>query len=312
MLISLSVRVLAAVCLCSFVRGDELTPYVLGPEDQITIRSLGAEEISDKPFTIDSSGVVTLPMVGPVKAAGLTVNQFESSLAGKLKEFYWEPKVAVTVSEFHSQPVSVIGAVNTPGIQQLRGRKTLIEILSLSGGLRPDAGSRISIQRAVAHGVIPLPGAKLDSTGQYNVAEVSLRSIMDNSHPEGNILIQPNDVISVPRADMIYVVGEVKKAGGFPLNERETVSVLQAISLSEGLQSTASPGAVRILRQQKAEGDRQEIAVDLKGIMSGKIPDVPLQSNDILFVPTSQAKRASIRAIEAAIQLGTGLVIWRR
>jgi len=287
----------------------DVAPYVLGPDDQITIRALDAEEISDKPFTIDTSGYVNLPMLGRIQAAGLTVPQLESAIAAKLKEFVWEPHVAVTVSEFHSQPISVIGAVNTPGVQQLRGRKTLVEVLSGAGGLRPDAGYRVTIQRKAERGPIPLPGAKPDPTGQFSLAQVSMPSIMTNLHPEENIQIQPNDVISVPRAEMIYVVGEVKKSGGFPLDERETLSVLKAVSLSEGLLSTASPGSVRIIRGQGA--DREEIPIDLRRILSGKAEDVSLRANDILFVPSSVSKKASIRAIEAAIQLGTGIVIWR-
>ena len=291
---------------------DDLTPYVLGPDDQIVIHAVGAEEISEKPFLIDSSGTVMLPMIGQVKAAGLTVVELEAALTGRLKEFFWNPQVSVTISEYHSQPVSVIGALNTPGVQQLRGRKTLIEVLSMAGGLRPDAGSRVTIQRLLTNGSIPLPAAKPDPTGKFSVAEVNLRSVMDNTHPEENILIKPNDVISVPRADLIYVVGDVRKSGGFPLNEHETISVLQALSLSEGMNSTAAPSTARILRQQKSVEGRTEIPVDLKQILTGKTPDLALQAGDILFIPSSTGKKAAVRALEAAIQLGTGLVIWRR
>jgi polysaccharide export outer membrane protein len=119
-------------------------------------------------------------------------------------------------------------------VQQLRTRKTLVDVLSLAGGLRPDAGSKVTVQRQIDRGPIPLPNAKVDATGHFSVAEVRVRSIMTNAHPEENILIQPNDVISVPRADIVYVMGEVKKAGGFPLNERENLTVLQAVSLAEG------------------------------------------------------------------------------
>jgi polysaccharide biosynthesis/export protein len=300
-----------ALLMALAVWAGDVAPYILGPDDQVTIRALDAEEISDKPFTIDTSGYINLPMLGRVQAAGLTVAQLETAITAKLKAFVWEPHVAVTVSEFRSQPVSVIGAVNTPGVQQLRGRKTLVEVLSSAGGLRPDAGYKVTIQRKIERGAIPLPNAKMDPTGQFSLAQVSLPSIMGNLHPEENVLIQPNDVISVPRADLVYVVGEVKKSGGFPLDERETLSVLKAISLAEGLVPTASPAGVRILRGGEDGGERQEIAVDLKKIFGGKSPDVPLEPNDILFVPSSASKKAGIRAIEAAIQLGTGIVIWR-
>jgi len=292
-------------------RAGDVSPYVLGPEDQITIRALDAEEISDKPFTVDNSGFVTLPMLGRVKAAGLTVPQLETTIADRLKQFLWQPQVAITVSEFHSQPVSVIGAVNTPGVQQLRGRKTLVEALSSAGGLRPDAGHEISIQRRIEQGAIPLPGAHVDSTGEFSLAKVSLPEIMNNIHPEENITVKANDVISVPRGDVIYVVGEVKKSGGFPMDERETLSVLKALSLSEGLLPTASMNGVRIIRSGAPGTVKQEIPVDLKKILSGKGEDIGLRPDDILFVPASVGKKAAVRGIEAAIQLATGVVIWR-
>ena len=289
----------------------DISPYVLGPEDQITIRALDAEEISDKPFTIDNSGFLTLPMLGRVKAAGLTVAQLETTIGDKLKQYLWQPQVAITVSEFHSQPVSVIGAVNTPGVQQLRGRKTLVEALSSAGGLRPDAGHEISIQRRIEQGPIPLPGAHPDATGEFNVAKVSLPSIMNNAHPEDNIVVKANDVISVPRGDVIYVVGEVKKSGGFPMDEHETLSVLKALSLSEGLLPTAQLNGARIIRSGPPGMARQEIPVDLKQILNGKGEDIGLKADDILFVPASAGKKAAVRGIEAAIQLATGVVIWR-
>jgi polysaccharide export outer membrane protein len=290
-------------------RAADPAPYILGPDDQITVRALDADEISEKPFTIDAFGYVNLPMLGRVQAGGLTVPQMETAIAEKLRQYVYEPRVTVTITDFRSQPISVIGAVNTPGVQQLRGKKTLIEALSSAGGLRPDAGYKVTIQRRLDRGSIPLPGARLDATGQFNVAEVNLPAIMSNQHPEENIAVLANDVISVPRAQLVYVIGEVKRAGGFPLNENETLTVLKAVSLSEGLLPTAATGSARILRDE--DGQRKEIALDLRRILSGKAPDLPLQPNDVLFVPGSYTKKAAIRGLEAAIQLGTGIAIWR-
>src|SRR5579872_755997 len=303
--------IVTALGLFCATSGD-IAPYVLGAEDQLTVHAFDAEEISGQPFTIDASGFLNLPMLGRVQAAGLTVLQLEAALDDRLKEFVWSPRVAVTVTDYRSQPVTVIGAVNTPGVVQLRGHKTLVEVLSMAGGLRPDAGFKITIQRRLERGSIPLPGARTDGTGQFSLAEISLPSIMGNLHPEENIAIQPNDVISVPRADMVYVIGEVKKSGGFPLNEHETVSVLQAVSLAEGLLTTAATEDARILRNPKPAGEREEIPINLKKILSGKSRDVPLLPEDILFVPSSMSKKAGIRALEAVIQLGTGIAIWRR
>jgi polysaccharide export outer membrane protein len=124
--------------------------------------------------------------------------------------------------------------------------------------------------------------------------------------------VQPDDVISVPRAETIYVIGQVKKAGGFVLNDRESVTVLQALAMAGDLDSTARPQDSKLLRSLHEGTSRTEIAIDLKKIREGKSPDVPMQPDDILFVPNSVSKKAGIRAMEAAIQMATGIVIWRR
>lgn len=185
--------------------------YALGPDDQITLLALDADEISNKPFRINPSGYVTLPMLGPVQAAGLTVEQLEAELTKRLKTYVQDAHVSVTITEFRSQPVSVIGAVKLPGVVQLQGRKTLLEMLSLAGGMREDAGYSVKITRSAEWGQIPLPDAQKDPTGKFTVGEVPLKEILDARHPEKNILIRPNDVISVPRADIVYVIGEVPK-----------------------------------------------------------------------------------------------------
>jgi polysaccharide export outer membrane protein len=218
----------------------------------------------------------------------------------------------VSLAEYGSQPVSVIGAVNSPGVHQLQGSKTLVEVLSQAGGLRPEAGYSVKITRQLQYGEVPLANARTDESGKYSTAEVNLKGLLDASDPNNNIRIQPNDVISVPRGQMVYVIGQVRKPGGFVLNERESLSVLQALSMAEGLDRSASPKNARILRSTGANSQRQEIAVNLSKILSADSKDQPMQADDILFVPNNVPKAASLRALEAAIQVGTGIVIWRR
>ena len=290
--------------------------YILGPNDQITVHALDAEEISDKPYRISAAGDVTFPMIGKIKAAGLTVEELESVLVNALQQFIRQPKVSDVVSEFRSQPVSVIGAVTNPGVLQLQGDKTLVEILSMAGGVRNDAGSSIKITRKREWGLLPLPDAKLDVSGQFSTAEIKLKDVLGARNPEQNILIRPNDVISVSRNEIVYVLGAVKRAGGFPMAERDTLSVLQALSLAEGLDRTASPKNAKILRMTPGATKRSELPVNLEQIFSGKAEDVPLQQDDILFVPDSKEKRAILRTLEALVSLGTtagaGIIITSR
>jgi polysaccharide export outer membrane protein len=291
---------------------DTYPDYVLGPGDQITVSVVDGEEFNGKPLQIDMSGYVRLPVVGRIRMSGLTVPQVETELANRLKTYLLKPDVSVSIVEFRSQPVSVIGAVKNPGVQQVQGRKKLIEMLSVAGGLDTTAGPMLKITRLLEWGRIPLATATVDPTGRFSLAEVSLKSLIEAKKPEENILVKPYDVISVPRAEMVYVIGQVTRAGGFVLNDRETLTALQALSLAGGLERTARPQHARILRSSAGEESRSEIPVNLKKILDGRTPDIPMQPDDILFVPTNVPQKAALRALEAAVQAGTGIVIWRR
>jgi len=285
--------------------------YLLGPDDEVEIGEPEFEEPANKTARIDGNGNIQVPLVGRVPVAGLTVEQAEQELNKRLSTYIRHPQVAISIKELHSQPVSLLGAVNTPGVHQVQGHKTLLEMLSLAGGIRIDAGYSIRITRQIEWGCIPLPNAKLDPSGQFSVGEVNLKQIMDAENPQGNIPIFPHDVISVPKAEMVYVIGDVKRSGGFVLGQDQSISVLQALSLAEGLNGTADTRRSRILRLDAQTHQRVETAVDVKKILSGKSGDVPLLGDDILFIPSSIGRKTALRAIEAAVQTGSGLLIWR-
>ncbi|MCU1260351.1 MAG: polysaccharide export protein [Bryobacterales bacterium] len=286
--------------------------YILGPDDQVTIRALEAEEISEKPMHIDAGGFISVPMIGRVFAGGLTAEQLEASIARKLSHYLTHPEVAVSITEYRSQPVSVIGEVNNAGIVQLRGSKSLIEVLSLAGGLKADAGHWIEITRHIEWGRIPLANARDDATAKFSVARVSYQAIVNSLSPVENILICPNDVISVPRGNLVYVAGQVRKSGGFLLREKESLSVLQALSLAEGPAPTAALSNARILRGGTGTPSRTEIPVDVKKIYDGRKPDIPMQAEDILFIPNSTSRAIGLRTMDAVIQIGTGVAVYRR
>ncbi len=293
-------------------KGRARGSYVLGPGDEITVWVRDLEEVNRKPFRIENDGFVSLPLIGRVQAAGQTVEKLEATLRERLKPQILDPEVTIALSEAKSEPVSVIGAVNHPGVLQLQGNKSLVEVLSMAEGLRQDAGHTITVTRHLEYGSIPLADAKEDSTHQFSVAQIDIKDdLMSGNSPATNIPMKPFDVVSVQKADLIYVVGEVKKSGGFVLNDRETLSVLQAVSLAEGLNRTASPKGAKILRAT-ANGPRTEIPVDLQKILAGKGEDIRMRPNDILFVPNSATKSAAMRALQSAIEIGTGVVIWRR
>jgi polysaccharide export outer membrane protein len=191
--------------------------------------------------------------------------------------------------------------------------RDLVEVISFAGGVKADAGSRIIITRNVSSGPLPLPGAKTDSTGHYTTAELSLDDVLAAKTPSDNILIQPGDVVSIPKGEIVYVVGDVHRPGGFPLTSHESMSLLQAISLAEGFAPNAATRSAKILRPVPgASGMPKEIPIDVKNIFAGKAPDVPLYANDILFIPDSAAKSGTRRAAEAVLQVVTGVAIYSR
>jgi polysaccharide export outer membrane protein len=284
--------------------------YVLGSDDEITIRALDAEEISNKPIRIDGTGNINVPMLGTLHASGLTVRQLEADISTKLAKYVLNPEVSVAIVVFRSQPVSVIGSVNRPGTLQLEGHKTLIEVLSLAGGLSSDAGNILKLTRQAQWGKIPLPDSTMDPSGKFSIAEISLRSLMEARKPEENITIMPEDVLSVPRGQMVYVMGEVNKPGGFVLAEREATSILQVLAMAQGLTPTAAAKSARIIRPVVGS-NRLEIPVNVKDILAGKKVDIPLKAEDILVVPSSYARSAWRRTLDQAISTATGVVIYR-
>ncbi len=288
--------------------------YVLGPHDSVNVRVTDLLEFDPRtlgPVRIDEQGYIHLPLAGRIRAAGLTMEQLEKAVALQLSKLMKNPEVTISIADFRNHPVSVLGAVKNPGVYQITGRKTLFEVLSMAGGLNPDASNRIKITRLASEGPLPLANAAADPTGQFFIGELNVRDVMEAKSPDSNIDVLQNDVITVPKADLVYVVGCVKRSGGFPLNEKEHITVLQAVSLAEGLDHAAGPQHARILRQSAPGAERTEIAVNVQRILDGRDKDVALQANDILFIPNNVAKSASLRALEAAVQAGTGFAIWR-
>jgi polysaccharide export outer membrane protein len=178
--------------------------------------------------------------------------------------------------------------------------------------LRPDAGYLVKITRSLNNGPLPLPDAVSDTVTQTSVASVRLKDLINATNQQVNIAILPGDTISVPKADVVYAVGCVNKPGGFALNEHESLSALQVVSLAEGLMKTAATEKAKILRAIPGSSERSEIPVNLKLLMAGKGADVPLLPDDILFIPNSSAKSVAFRSVDAIVGLASGMAIYGR
>jgi polysaccharide export outer membrane protein len=309
----------------------------IGTNDLLNISIFEAPEMNCT-VRVSSSGEISLQLLGAVHAAGLTPEELESVLQGLLRRTYMkDPHVGVFVQELQSHGVSIVGAVKMPGIFQIRGTKTVIEILSMAEGLADDAGDTVLLMHGasyaasanssgtilLADGIVPaqppdavLPGIS-DSISlplekkKIEIEQINLKKLLDSADSSLNVPVRPGDIVKVPRAGIVYVVGEVQKPGGFVLQNNENISVLQALALAEGPTRTSAMAHARLIRTDPVTGARIEIPMNLGNILSGKPPDTFLQAKDIVFVPNSTAKNVFYKGTAAALQAAVGAAIYR-
>lgn len=289
----------------------DATIYRIGPDDLLDISVFDAKDLSCT-VRVSAGGEISLPLLGVISVAGQTPQELEATLAADLRAHYMkDPQVTVFVHEMESHGVSVFGAVEKPGVYQIRGAKSLVEVLSMAQGLSDDAGDTVTIVRGAASQAALPPDATDDRAAQGGLStEVNINGLLSGDDVQSNVLVYPGDVVKVARAGTVYVVGDVQRPGGFVLHANEDISVLQAISLAEGLTSTAARGQARIIRTDPATGKRTEIALNLGKMLDGKESDVPLEARDIVFVPNSAARSSLYRGGEALLSVTTGLAIY--
>ena len=303
-------------------RDRQAGDYRIGPQDLLEINIFEAPELN-RNVRVSENGEVSLPLLGGIHVVELTARELENTLAARLREFLKDPHVSVMVREIESHPISVIGEVNKPGVFQVRGSKTLLEMLSMAQGLAPEAGDEVLVMRSAgfhsdatandpAARAPASDGAKSASEDQKNLdtVAVNLRHLLNSRDPKFNVPVYAGDIVKVTRAGIVYVVGAVKKPGGFTVKGSEQMSLLKAIALAEGLSSTSSKARTRVIRTEEASGKRTEIPVDIGKILEGKSPDMNLQAADIVFIPNSAGKTALYKGTEAIVATASGLVIF--
>jgi polysaccharide export outer membrane protein len=297
--------------------GDET---IIGPNDLLFIQVYDVDQLT-REYRVSPNGLLTVPLLQePVSAAGLTPTQLAQLLTLKFQEagLLTNPQLTVTIRESRVHAVTIAGAVRKPQIYPIQGRTTLLDVLSQAEGVMDDAGSTATITRGeAALRSLGLTTEKdLESSQSLIPATVTvnLKRLLETGDPSLNVEVFPGDRVTVPRAGIVYVVGAVTRSGGFPMTSaREEMTVLKALALAGDVTSTAKKKKAMIIRKTPAlPGGREEIPVDLNAVLAGSSPDRALQANDILFVPDSGSKRALRRAADAAVQVGTGVVIYRR
>jgi polysaccharide export outer membrane protein len=263
--------------------------YRIGPGDVLEIRVLKAPELSRDAVRVDQNGMIRIPMIDDdIQATCLTEGELSKLIATRYLKYKRNPHVDVFVKEYQSQVVAVVGAVNQPAQFKMQRQLRLLELLTAAGGPHERAGRSVQ----VVHTSAPerCQKASEPNESQTLAKNFSVYDLSETMRGEerANPVVRPGDVITVPDADQAYVVGNVYQPRSISL--KEPLSVSRAIAMAGGTQRDTKTDRVRIVRQTRDSGTKQEIYVDLKAIEKRKAEDVALQANDIVDVPTSGAK----------------------
>lgn len=265
----------------------------IGSGDLLDVSVYGVPDLG-RQARVNTGGEIYLPLVGHVKVGGLTADQAQQEIERKLASggFLNDPHVALQIKEYATSGISIMGEVMKPGIYPLPGERRLFDGIAAASGLTPKAGKVVSITRR------DKPEEPILVTISRNPAEAA----------RSNVPIYPGDTIIVAKAGVVYVVGEVVRPKGIVLDDNENITVLQAIALAEGTKREAALDRVRLIR--KSASGHEEVVISLKKIMQAKAPDVPLQADDVLFVPASAGKNVAVKGLNTILQIATGIAIF--
>jgi polysaccharide export outer membrane protein len=270
----------------------------LGVDDLVAVSVYDAPELT-RTVRVEPDGMVHLPLLDEgIAAAGLMPRQLESAIATALKtgEILVNPVVKVTVVEYHSRPIAVMGAVRKPLTFQAEGTVTLLDALARAEGLSDQAGTDITVRQS----------------GETH--HITVKALMKDADPAANLVLTGGEEIRVPDAGKITVVGNVQRPGAFPVRDAGDHTVMKLVALSEGLLPYAEKVAYVVRRDEN--GVAQEIPIELERIMKREAPDETLQAGDILYIPDNKKRRTTMSVIDRVTGFGastaSGMLIWRR
>ena len=274
--------------------------YRIGPNDLIDIKVENMPELTQA-WRVTASGTFLLPYIGRVTAAKKTTEELALLISEKLKgDYLKDPRVTVSVKEYNSRSFFIQGSVKNPGVFQIEGRPTMLELLTLAGGMTEKHGATAYILRKIKTPASKQPEMGKTATGSVEKSETESGSEepkyeMKTANVNGllkgrfdqDVVLEAGDIVNIPHSDVFFVAGEVNAPGSFTLADGTTLR--QAISLAQGTNYKAALGKGIIFREN-ASGHREELQVDIGAIMSGKKEDVAIAPNDIVMVPDSKTK----------------------
>jgi polysaccharide export outer membrane protein len=273
------------------IASSELSSYAVSPGDLLEVVVYGVPDLTER-IRVSVSGDAYLPLVGYVHLAGLTVDDAQDAVEAAYREgrFMNSPHVNIAVAEY-ANGVAMMGEVVRPGIYPVMSARRLFDLITAAGGTTSMAGKIVSITHA-------------DSPKAHQIVTLSNdpRKAMD-----ANVLVYQGDTVIVSKAGVVYIVGDVLQPSAFIMEDKTDYTVLKVLAMAHGAQKTASLDHVRIVR--KSPSGLQEIPVPLKKIMRSKAPDMPMQAEDILFVPSSATKETAYQSLSAIVSLATGIAL---
>jgi polysaccharide export outer membrane protein len=269
----------------------------IGRDDLLSLTVYDEPELT-RTVRVDSEGDLRLPMLKKaIHAAGLFPSELEEVISSVLVEqnVLVDPIVTVSVVEYRSRPITVVGAVKNPITFQETGTVTLLDALSQAQGLTENAGSEILVYRLTT-----------DGKPENVIRRIPVLNLLRGEDPTLNLQLEGGEEIRVPEAGRIFVVGNVKKPGAYYITDGSKSSLMKALALSEGL-DTFSGSKAYIYRLAADGSGRNEIPLELKKILQRKSPDVALEANDILYIPDASGMRTSMKVLETTVAISASI-----
>jgi polysaccharide biosynthesis/export protein len=310
-------QIFVLLCLAVLAAGQTPNPSIatatsdlptqrVGPDDLLTVSVADCPELT-RNFRVSGDGALILPLLKErIPVSNRLPGEIEVQIAEALKQeqLLVQPVVSVSVAEYRSLPVSVLGAVRHPLTFQAAGDVSLLDALTRAEGLSQDAGPEILVSQ---------PRRSPGEQGTL-IQRIPVKGLIADANPALNIRLHGGEAIRVPEAGKVFVIGNVKRTGAFAVGDGNDTTVLKMIAMTEGLLPYTNKNAF-IYRREAGKSERNEIPVQLTRIMEHKAPDIPLQSNDILYIPDSKGKRISAETLRTLTTFGvstaTGVLIWK-
>jgi polysaccharide biosynthesis/export protein len=260
--------------------------YRIGPGDVLDIRIYNRPQLSREAVRVEGSGMIRMPLIETeIQAACMTEGELAKEIATRYARYYKNLQVDVFIKEYHSRQVAIIGAVNDQSRFELQRRVRLLELLTYAKGPSAKAGQTINI----VHSTASSPCKKTDDDTETAAAFSSYRlSDVLQGDPKSNPYLEAGDIVTLPEADQVYVVGNVFSPLTIAL--KEPITLTRAIAMAGGLRQDTKKDKIRVLRQEAGTATRKEIIVDLAAIEKKQSEDLALAPNDIIDVPASASK----------------------